>query len=143
MRANGFSEPDTVALHSPADRLDKLRHACRALPGAAVYPISLRLTRVGTLEIYRKADRLRELGVFSKNDILTRAEAEEMLQDRLNEGHEPIILYKMHGSAVSYVPRNARDESLSGGLNSIVLTEQDYIDFLDKNTMQRLPIQVK
>ena len=40
------------------------------------------------------------------------------------------------------VPRNARDESLSGGLNSIVLTEQDYIDFLDKNTMQRLSIQV-
>jgi hypothetical protein len=90
----------------------------------------------GRLIVYEK------LGVFSKNDILTRAEAEEMLQDRLNDGHEPIVLYKMRGSAVSYVPRNARDESLSGGLNSIVLTEQDYIDFLDRNTMQRLPIQV-
>jgi len=49
----------------------------------------------------------------------------------------------MHGSANSYAPRNDRDDSLQGGLNSIVVTEQDYIDFLDKNTMARLPIQIQ
>ena len=66
-----------------------------------------------------------------------------MLQDRLSSEEGLAILYKMHGSAVSYVPRNDRDEDLAGGLNSIVVTEQDYIDFLDKNTTQRLPIQVQ
>ena len=91
----------------------------------------------GRLIIYDK------LGDFSKDNIWIRKDAEEMLQDRLSREEGLVILYKMHGSAVSYVPRDDRDEDLAGGLNSIVVTEQDYIDFLDKNTTQRLPIQVQ
>jgi hypothetical protein len=91
----------------------------------------------GRLIVYEK------LGAFSRNNILTRTEAEEILEDRSFAGAKPIILYKMHGSAISYVPRNEPDKSLAGGLNSIVVTEQDYIDFLDKATKNQLPIQVQ
>jgi hypothetical protein len=147
----------------------------QSIPYLCISHVLGRSKYAGRLIVYDK------LGAFSKDNILTRAEAEEVLQDRLSAaaeqarrrpeeearrkaeeeegrrraeeearkrseeeaGGELIILYKMHGSAVSYVPRNERDQSLSGGLNSIVLTEQDYIDFLDRNTMQRLPIQVQ
>jgi SIR2-like domain len=84
-----------------------------------------------------------QLGPFSKDSILTRADAEELLQERLGGNSPPVIIYKMHGSAVSYTPKDQRDEALAGGLNSIVITEQDYIEYLDKNTMQRLPIQMQ
>jgi hypothetical protein len=91
----------------------------------------------GRLIVYQK------LGKFSKELILTRAAAEEFLQEKLAGQDPPVIIYKMHGSAVSYTPKDERDEAMAGGLNSIVITEQDYIDYLDKNTMQRLPIQMQ
>jgi hypothetical protein len=109
----------------------------RSLPYLCISHVLGRSKYSGRLIVYGK------LAPFSKDNVMTRAEAEELLQERLSPGGELTILYKMHGSATSYLPRGDRDVSLAGSLNSIVLTEQDYIDFLDKNTMQRLPIQVQ
>ncbi len=109
----------------------------KSIPYLCVSHVLGRSKFSGRLIIYEK------LGAFSKDSILTRAEAEELLQEKLAARDPPVIIYKMHGSAVSYTPKNERDDALAGGLNSIVITEQDYIDYLDKNTMQRLPIQMQ
>jgi hypothetical protein len=109
----------------------------RSIPYVCVSHILGRSKFSGRLIVYEK------LGKFSKDLIVTRATAEELLQERLAAAEPPVILYKMHGSAISFVPRKDRDETLAGGFNSIVITEQDYIDYLDKNTMERLPIQMQ
>jgi|SRR6266404_3922132 len=109
----------------------------RSVPYICVSHILGKSKHSGRLIVYEK------LGKFSKDSIMTRAVAEELLQDRLDAADIPIIIYKMHGSATSFVPRKDRDEELAGGFNSIVITEQDYIDYLDKNTMERLPIQMQ
>jgi hypothetical protein len=109
----------------------------RGSPYICISHILGRSKYTGRLVVYEK------LCEFSKDSILTRAEAEDLIQDRISSGLDFTVIYKMHGSAISYIPRASRDGNLAGGLNSIVLTEQDYIDFLDKNTTQRLPIQVQ
>ncbi len=91
----------------------------------------------GRLIVYEK------VGAFSKENILITKDADELLQDRISAGAKFTVLYKMHGSATSCVPRNDPDKSLADGLNSIVVTEQDYIDFLDKTTKKQLPIYLQ
>src|SRR5262249_32382746 len=77
----------------------------------------------GRLIVY---DRLQPI---TDANIMTRAQAEEFLQDNLTEdGVDMHILYKMHGSAISYIERDRRAElGIRTGINSIVVTEQDYI----------------
>jgi hypothetical protein len=108
----------------------------KGLPYLCVSHVFGRSKFTGRLIIYDK------LNNFSRDSIVTKKEAEEMLLDRLSDDQELTIVYKMHGSATSYLSRNERDESFSS-VNSIVLTEQDYIDFLDKNTTNQLPIQMQ
>jgi len=93
----------------------------------------------GRLIVYSKLEPI------TKANIKTRAEAEEYLQDCVDEhGSSLHVLYKMHGSALSYVERERRaDLGLQASLNTIVVTEQDYIDFLDKTTFPRIPIQLQ
>jgi hypothetical protein len=109
----------------------------RGLPYLCISHVLGRSKFTGRLIVYDK------LGSFSRDNVLTKKEAEEMLLERLSNGLELTVVYKMHGSATSYLSRSQREETFSGSLNSIVLTEQDYIDFLDKNTTGQLPIQVQ
>jgi hypothetical protein len=109
----------------------------RGLPYLCISHVLGRSKFSGRLVIYEK------LGGFSTSNILTKKDAEELLFDRLSEGRQFTVVYKMHGSATSYLDRNDRDESFPGGFNSIVLTEQDYIDFLDRNTINQLPTQIQ
>ena len=109
----------------------------RSIPYVCISHVLGKSKYTGRLIVYEKLD------VFTRESILTTKETEEMLQERLSGGGELVILYKMHGSAISYLKRGDRDDSIIGTINSIVLTEQDYIEFLDKNTLQRLPIQVQ
>jgi hypothetical protein len=109
----------------------------RSIPYICVSHVLGRSKYSGRLIVYEK------LGTFSKDLIMTRAELEELLIDRLDTHDAPVILYKMHGSATSFVPRKDRDDVFAGGVNSVVITEQDYIDYLDKDTMGRLPIQMR
>ncbi|MCK1388872.1 SIR2 family protein [Bradyrhizobium sp. 21] len=109
----------------------------RSIPYVCISHVLGRSKYAGRLIVYEKLDG------FSRKSILTRAEADELLLQRLEGSSPRVILYKMHGSAISYAPKDKRDEALAGGLNSIVITEQDYIDYLDKNTMQRLPIELQ
>jgi hypothetical protein len=85
------------------------------------------------------------LNALSKDNIMTRPDAEDYLQDKIASGGTlPTIIYKMHGSAVSYIDREKRAElGVESGINTIVVTEQDYIDFLDKSTFPRIPIQIQ
>jgi hypothetical protein len=109
----------------------------RGLPYLCISHVLGRSRFTGRLVVYDK------LGDFSQDNILTKKEAEEILLDRLSDGRTLTVVYKMHGSATSYMSRSEREESFPSGFNSIVLTEQDYIDFLDKNTTGQLPIQVQ
>jgi hypothetical protein len=81
--------------------------------------------------------------VVDKALIMTTRELEENLETVLSETSAPVILYKMHGSAILHVDTGDRQERKLHPFNSIVLTEQDYIDFLDKDVMHRLPIQIQ
>ncbi|HEY3845589.1 MAG TPA: SIR2 family protein [Acetobacteraceae bacterium] len=111
----------------------------RSAPYVCVSHVLGRSKYAGRLVVY---DNLRPLG---RSDIMTRAEAEEYLQDKISSvGTALTIIYKMHGSAVSYIDREQRSAlGVASGLNTIVVTEQDYIDFLDKSTFPRIPIQIQ
>ena len=77
-----------------------------------------------------------------KKSILTTRDLDENLETMLTEENPPVILYKIHGSAILYVSTGERQQRKLHPINSVVLTEQDYIDFLDKDVMDRLPTQV-
>lgn len=81
--------------------------------------------------------------IVNKQMIMTTRELEELLENMRGENETPIILYKMHGSATLYVTTSDRQERKLHQINSVVLTEQDYIDFLDKDVMHRLPTQIQ
>jgi hypothetical protein len=59
---------------------------------------------------------------------------EERLLDLENESPVPVIVYKMHGTA--------RLDSAGGMLDSVVLTENDYIEFLAEDTFQKIPLTI-
>jgi hypothetical protein len=80
---------------------------------------------------------------IDERNIMTRQDLDEMLEDRLEASSPPVILYKMHGSALAYVSLERRQEIGLDNVDSIVVTEQDYIDFLDRNLMNRIPIHLQ
>jgi hypothetical protein len=65
------------------------------------------------------------------SNIQTRAQVDRQLQELEGQGALPVLIYKMHGTAWLH----------SGGamLDSIVLTENDYIDFLAQDILNRIP----
>jgi hypothetical protein len=66
---------------------------------------------------------------------LTKAQLEQDLDDRLRSDPDTTIIYKMHGTSKAELGNEL--------INSIVLTENDYIDFLDRNMIGKIPIQIQ
>lgn len=66
--------------------------------------------------------------------ILPQRRVEEQLAELATRTPSPVIVYKMHGTA-----RLLAD---TGMLDSVVLTENDYIEFLAGDTFQKIPLAV-
>ncbi|MEP3427051.1 MAG: SIR2 family protein [Roseibium sp.] len=68
---------------------------------------------------------------------LTRAKLDDLIEDRMLEDRPPVLIYKMHGTAAHLFEG-------SGELtcDPVVLTENDYIDFLAANLIHEIPTDV-
>jgi hypothetical protein len=67
--------------------------------------------------------------------IWTKTQLEDRIEE-LNDQEEPtVLIYKIHGTAQA---RRVNDEVL----DSIVLTESDYIEFLDEERLNKIPTRV-
>jgi hypothetical protein len=67
--------------------------------------------------------------------ILTRTELEERLVSMQENESETVLLYKMHGTARIY---EREDDSL----DSIVVTESDYVEVLEDDRLNKVPSRV-
>lgn len=68
------------------------------------------------------------------NAIFTKAGVEEMLHDLDQQRPGCVVIYKLHGTS-----RLKSDGDL---LDSIVLTESDYIEFLEEDRLNRIPARI-
>jgi SIR2-like protein len=91
----------------------------------------------GRLLVYNGSDT-----IIDKSCILTTKELEERLEE-VSSTANPIIIYKMHGSAMLYTSTAQRQERKLPPMNSVVLTEQDYVDLLDQDVMRHVPTQIE
>ena len=66
--------------------------------------------------------------------ILPLRRLEERLLDLETAAEPPVVVYKMHGTA--------RLRGAEGLLDSVVLTENDYIEFLAEDTFQKIPLTI-
>jgi len=66
--------------------------------------------------------------------ILTRSQVEEALHDLDRERPGCVLIYKMHGTA--------RLDFAAQLLDSIVLTESDYIEFLEEDRLNKIPTRI-
>jgi hypothetical protein len=66
--------------------------------------------------------------------IMTKKEVEDRLQKNSDATYPAVIVYKMHGTA------------FSGGkqaINSVVITENDYIDFMGRDLISKIPVHIQ
>jgi hypothetical protein len=68
------------------------------------------------------------------DDVLPLRKLEERLHALEADDRAPVIIYKMHGTA--------RCAGAAGRLDSVVLTENDYIDFLAQDMLQQIPTPI-
>lgn len=66
--------------------------------------------------------------------ILTRPQVEEILHDLDSERPGCVLIYKMHGTS--------RLDFTTQLLDSIVLTESDYIEFLEEDRLNKIPTRI-
>jgi hypothetical protein len=85
------------------------------------------------------------LGNMTPDNLKTVIDADkQLLKARSEHGEQLKVIYKMHGSASAYVSKeHLRNMGIDADLNTIVITEQDYIDFLDKVTTAKMPVQIQ
>jgi hypothetical protein len=69
------------------------------------------------------------------SSILTKGQIEEELDEILRNTPYTTLIYKMHGTS--------KVELGAELINSVVLTENDYIDFLDHNMIGKIPTQIQ
>lgn len=70
-------------------------------------------------------------GLIPESSVLTIAGVEERLQALYGSDKDGVIIYKMHGSSHAMMAK--------GLLDSVVLTENDYIDFLANDLLKKIP----
>ncbi len=110
----------------------------RAIPYMCICHMIGKTPYKGRLIVYRSLSK-----AVTKECIITKRELEECLEDLRDDTGLPVIVYKMHGSAMLRVTAEERQKRNLQWFNSIVLTEQDYIDFLNQDVMERLPTQIE
>jgi hypothetical protein len=67
-------------------------------------------------------------------EILTRTQLETRLQESEEQDTHRILIYKMHGTS--------KMASESGVLDSVVVTETDYVDFLAADMLKKIPTKI-
>lgn len=100
----------------------------RGLPYLALSHV-LKGPKAGRFLCYRTLQT--ELG---PSDIQTLHQVEEYLQEQDAAGESPIVIYKMHGTAWLRIGQALMD--------SVVLTENDYIDFFAQDLLNRIPTKI-
>lgn len=85
------------------------------------------------------------LGNMTSENLMTVVEVERHLSKvKVEHGDRLKVIYKMHGSAAAYVSKDdLQNMGLHADLNTIVISEQDYLDFLNKITSGKLPVQIQ
>lgn len=68
---------------------------------------------------------------LTRDSIMTRKQLDEQLIDLAHATDPTTVVYKMHGTA--------RIEGNAGMIDSIVLTENDYVDFLAQEWLAKIP----
>lgn len=101
----------------------------RGLPYLAISHVMRGSKYAGRLLCYNALDQ-----PLDSLTILPQRRVEEQLAELATRTPPPVIVYKMHGTA-----RLLAD---TGMLDSVVLTENDYIEFLAGDTLQKIPLAV-
>jgi len=101
----------------------------RGIPYLVISHVMRGSKYAGRLIVYNALDQ-----PLDSTTILPPRRIEEQLAELNTRTPPPIIVYKMHGTA--------RLLAESGMLDSVVLTENDYIEFLAGDTLQRIPLAV-
>jgi hypothetical protein len=79
-------------------------------------------------------------GLLSSSSILTFDQTNDLLQDLEEKRNLPVVLYKMHGTARMQGHFGGRNDAEI--VDSIVLTENDYIDFLAQDRIRKIPTKI-
>lgn len=82
--------------------------------------------------------RYTAIGVpLTEKSIVTRKQLEGELPDPRTARGKPLIVYKMHGTAL--IQRRDAADRRDQIVDSIVLTEDDYVDFLAQESIAKIP----
>lgn len=106
----------------------------RGLPYFAVSHIMRNSRYAGRFVCYKAIDQ------SWTQCILTRTQLEEILMTMSEDEPDTTIIYKMHGTA--RLTGRVKEDATQEFVDSIVLTEADYVEFLEDDRLNKVPSRV-